>query len=91
MTVYISKMVQGYKVDPLEADKIAKELVLGYTAHVGGDEQLAPGQKMVTETGLSPLAWAVVQLRKDLIIGLWTDLPPPDNNVTLNLKDGSWK
>jgi 3',5'-cyclic AMP phosphodiesterase CpdA len=91
MTVYISKMVQGYKVDPLEADKIAKELVLGYTAHVGGDEQLAPGQKMVTETGLSPLAWAVVQLRKDLIIGLWTDLPPADNNVTLNMKDGSWK
>jgi 3',5'-cyclic AMP phosphodiesterase CpdA len=91
MTVYISKIVQGYKVDPLEADKIAKELVLGYTAHVAGDEQLAPGQKMVTETGLSPLAWAVVQLRKDLIIGLWTDLPPADNNVTLNLKDGSWK
>lgn len=91
MTIYISKLVQGYKIDPLEADKIAKELVLGYTAHVGGDEQLAPGQKMVTETGLSPLAWAVVQLRKDLIIGLWTDLPPADNNVTLNLKDGSWK
>lgn len=91
MTVYISKIVQGYKVDPVEADKISKEIVLGYVAHVGGDEQLAPGQKMVTETGLSPLAWAVVQYRKDMIIGLWTDLPPADNNITLNLKNGSWK
>jgi len=52
---------------------------------------LAPGQVMVTETGLSPLAWLVIQYRKDLIVGLWKDLPPPDNNVTLNLKDGSWK
>ena len=91
MIVYIAKKLQGYKVDPLEADKIAKEIVFSYAAHVAGDEQLAAGQTMVTETGLSPLAWAVVQYRKDNVIGLWNDLPPPDNNVTLNLKDGSWK
>jgi hypothetical protein len=91
MTVYIAKILQGYKVDLPESEKIAKEIVLGYAAHLAGDEQLAPGQTMVTETGLSPLAWAVVQYRKDMIIGLWTDLPPADNNITLNLKDGTWK
>jgi 3',5'-cyclic AMP phosphodiesterase CpdA len=91
MTEYISRIVQGYKVDRPEAQKIAKQIVLGYMAHVAGDEQLATGQTTVTETGLSPLAWAVVQYRKDMINGLWKDLPPPDNNVTLNLKDGSWK
>jgi hypothetical protein len=83
--------LQGYKVDRPEAEKIAKEIAQGFAAHYGGDEQLAAGQTMVTETGLSPLAWAVIQYRKDLITGLWKDLPPPDNNVTLNLKDGSWK
>jgi 3',5'-cyclic AMP phosphodiesterase CpdA len=83
--------LQGYKVDRPEAEKIAKEIALGFVAHTGGDEQLAPGQTTVTEAGLSPLAWLVVQYRKDLIDGLWKDLPPPDNNVTLNLKDGSWK
>ena len=91
MTVYIAAILNGYKVGPVEAEKIAKEIVLGYVAHTGGDEQLAAGQTMVTETGLSPLAWAVVQYRKDMIIGLWNDLPPPDNNVMLNLKDGNWK
>jgi len=91
MTVYIAKILQGYKVDLPESEKIAKEIVLGYAAHLAGDEQLAPGQTMVTETGLSPLAWAVVQYRKDMIIGLWTDLPPADNNIALNLKDGTWK
>ncbi len=83
--------LQGYKVDRPEAEKIAKEIAQGFAAHYAGDEQLAPGQSMVTETGLSPLAWLVIQYRKDLITGLWKDLPPPDNNVTLNLKDGSWK
>jgi len=91
MTEYITRIVQGYKIDRPEAEKIAREIVLGYMAHTAGDEQLAPGQVMVTETGLSPLAWLVIQYRKDLINGLWKDLPPPDNNVTLNLKDGSWK
>jgi len=83
--------LQGYKIERPEAEKIAKEIAVGFGAHYGGDEQLAPGQVMVTETGLSPLAWLVIQYRKDLITGLWKDLPPPDNNVTLNLKDGSWK
>ncbi|MDD5398322.1 MAG: metallophosphoesterase, partial [Dehalococcoidia bacterium] len=81
----------GYKIDRPEAEKIAQEIAVGFGAHYGGDEQLAAGQTMVTETGLSPLAWLVIQYRKDLITGLWKDLPPPDNNLTINLKDGSWK
>ncbi|MFA5400971.1 MAG: metallophosphoesterase [Dehalococcoidia bacterium] len=84
-------VLTGYKIDRPEAEKIAQEIAVGFGAHYGGDEQLAPGQTMVTETGLSPLAWAVIQYRKDLILGLWKDLPPPDNNLTINLKDGSWK
>jgi len=84
-------VLMGYKIDRPEAEKIAQEIAYGFGAHYGGDEQLAPGQTMVTETGLSPLAWAVIQYRKDLILGLWKDLPPPDNNLTINLKDGSWK
>jgi 3',5'-cyclic AMP phosphodiesterase CpdA len=91
MTEYITRMVQGYKIDRPEAEKIASQIVLGYMAHTAGDEQLASGQLTVTETGLSPLAWAVVQYRKDLINGFWKDLPPSDINVILNLKDGSWK
>jgi len=84
-------VLMGYKIDRPEAEKIAQEIAVAFGAHYGGDEQLAPGQTMVTETGLSPLAWLVSQYRKDLIVGLWNDLIPPDNNVTLNLKDGSWK
>lgn len=80
-----------YKVDRTEAEKISKEIAVAFAAHYAGDEKLAAGQQPVIESGLSPLAWIVIQMRKDLIIGLWNDLPPADNNITLNLKDGSWK
>jgi 3',5'-cyclic AMP phosphodiesterase CpdA len=86
-----TKTLQGYKIDKPEAQKIAAEIAQGFGAHYAGDEKLAQGQVMVTESGLSPLAWAVIQYRKDLIIGLWTDLPPADNNISINLKDGSFK
>lgn len=80
-----------YKVDRTEAKNISKEIAVAFAAHYAGDEKLAAGQQPVIESGLSPLAWIVIQMRKDLIIGLWNDLPPADNNITLNLKDGSWK
>jgi len=80
-----------YKVDRTEAEKISKEIAVAFAAHYAGDEKLAAGQQPVTESGLSPLGWVVIQMRKDLLIGLWNDLPPADNNITLNLKDGTWK
>lgn len=80
-----------YKVDRTEAQKISKEIAVAFGAHYAGDEKLAAGQQPVIESGLSPLAWVVIQMRKDLIIGLWNDLPPADNNITLNLADGTWK
>jgi len=33
----------------------------------------------------------VVNNRKDLVEGLWADLEPQDNNVTLDLKTGQWQ
>ena len=86
-----TKTLMGYKIGQAESENIAKQIAPAFVAHFAGDEKLAPGQQPVIETGLSPLAWAVIQYRKDLIIGLWNDLPPADNNITINLRDGSWK
>ncbi len=83
--------LMGYKIGRSEAETLSGDIAKAFEAHYGGDESLPPGQQVIRESGLSPLAWLVIQFRKDLIYGLWKDLPPPDNNVTLNLKDGSWK
>ena len=86
-----TKTLMGYKIDRAESENIAKQIAPAFVAHFAGDEKLAAGQQPVIETGLSPLAWVVIQMRKDLIVGLWNDLPPADNNITINLRDGSWK
>lgn len=89
--IAVNTLTGTYKVDRTEAENIGDEAAVAFAAHYAGDEKLAPGQQAVIESGLSPLGWVVIQMRKDLMIGLWNDLPPADNNITLNLKDGSWK
>ena len=81
---------QYYQQHPEEFQQLLESRPLVSHELVPGT-MLAPGQQPVIETGLSPLAWAVIQYRKDLIVGLWNDLEPADNNITINLKDSSWK
>jgi hypothetical protein len=89
--VTAANMIAGYGVDQAEAQKLAGQVAAATIAHLAGDEKLPAGQKAIQESGLSLRAWAGVQLRKDLVESLWKDLPPPDNNVTLDLKTGGWQ
>jgi hypothetical protein len=81
----------GYKVNQAEAEKLAGQVAEAFLAHYEGDENLPSGQEVLQISGLSIPGWVVVNFRKDMVIGLWHDLPPPDNNVTLDLKTGSWQ
>lgn len=83
--------IMGYKVDETEAQKLAVQVADAFVAHYGGNENLASGKAAIQEDGLSLMGWIVIQMRKDLVYGLWQDLPPPDLNVTLDLSTGSWK
>jgi 3',5'-cyclic AMP phosphodiesterase CpdA len=85
-----TKTLMGYKIDRAEAEKLAKEIAVAFVAHYYGDESLTAGKAAIEESGLSPLAWIVIQFRKDLVYGLWKDLPPPDNDITIELRTGTW-
>jgi UDP-2,3-diacylglucosamine pyrophosphatase LpxH len=91
ITGIATKAIMGYKVDRAEAEKLAKQVAQAFEAHYAGDEKLPAGQEAIQESGLSLPAWVVVQFRKNLVYGLWHDLPPPDNNVTIDLKTGNWQ
>lgn len=86
-----TKTIMGYKVDKPEAEMLSKQVAQAFVAHYSGDEIIKPGQQLIQEGGLSPMGWFVIQYRKDLIVGLWNDRPPQDNNVTLDLANGTWK
>jgi len=83
--------IMGYKVGQAEAEKLAEEVAQAFIAHYVGDENLPTGQEVMQTKGLSIPGRLVVFFRKDLVIGLWDDLEPPDNNVTIDLKTGSWQ
>ena len=81
----------GYGVGQSEAQMLSGQIAEAFAAHYAGDEHLPAGQVAIQEQGLSPMAWVVIQMRKDLVQGLWTDVPPGDNNVTLDMKTGGAK
>jgi len=83
--------IMEYKVKQAEAEKLAEQVAQAFLAHYAGDENLPAGQEALQSSGLSIPGWVVVNFRKDLVIGLWHDLPPPDNTVTIDLKTGSWQ
>ena len=83
--------LKGYGVGQDEAERLSTQIARAFVAHYSGGESLPAGQEMIQEQNLSPLGWVVIQMRKDLVYGLWKDLPPPDNDVTLDMKTGSWK
>jgi 3',5'-cyclic AMP phosphodiesterase CpdA len=86
-----TKTIMKYGVDQKEAAMLAKQVADAFAAHYAGDEKLAAGKDPLQQSGLSLPGWFVVQFRKDLVVGLWQDLPPADNNITINLKTGTWK
>ncbi|MGD0856979.1 MAG: metallophosphoesterase [Dehalococcoidia bacterium] len=91
VTATAASMIASYGVDGAEAQKLAAQVAQAAMAHIAGDEKLPAGQEAIHENELSLRAWVGVQFRKDLIESLWRDLPPPDNNVTLNLETGGWQ
>jgi len=86
-----TKAIMDYKVNQAEAEKLAGQVAQAFLAHYAGDENLPSGQEAMRTSGLSIPGWVVVNFRKDLVIGLWHDLPPPDNNITIDLNTGSWQ
>ncbi|HIE16840.1 MAG TPA: hypothetical protein EYP71_01430 [Dehalococcoidia bacterium] len=85
-----SRTIQEYGVAAAEADKLGRQVALAFVAHYSGDEKLATGGEAIQTKGLSLRGWLVVTYRKDLVYGLWQDLEPPDNNLTVDLTTGEW-
>jgi 3',5'-cyclic AMP phosphodiesterase CpdA len=86
-----SRTIQKFGVDKAEADSLAGQVAKAFVAHYSGDEKLPAGQVAISAEGLSTKAKFVVTNRKDLLEGLWADLEPQDNNVTIDLKTGQWQ
>jgi len=75
------------KVPVAEARSLAPRIAEAFVAHYAGDEKRPAGELLPTK-GLSLIGRIVVANRRPLVEGLWTDLPPVDNDFVLDLQTG---
>lgn len=78
------KAARAYKVPVSDADYIADQIAAAYQAHYYGDENPALRPAFSTKR-LSLWGKLVYQSQKYIIENLWRDLPPADDNITLEL------
>lgn len=79
----LDKFMVSKEQQPLISSQVSK----AYCAHLLGDEKkpLVTINKEGFGWWLTFVAW----MQKDLINGWWTDLPPKDNDVVIDLKTGA--
>ena len=85
--IMASKTLKKFKVRNEDIDTISDFVAKAYVAHLKGDE--IPPEEIISYSGLSLWSKIVTFTQKDLIYGWWTDLPPKDNNIVIDLKTGA--
>ncbi len=82
--------MEGLKVKPEAARRLAPGIADAFVAHYQGDE-VFPGGEMLPTRGIGFMGKLVVANRRSLIEGLWQDLPPADNEIVIDLTTGEWE
>lgn len=77
-----------YKVSKKARQKLSPQIADAYLAHLAGDEKKP--EVMISGRGSGIMGRIVLFFQRDLVEGWWTDLPPPDNQLVIDLEDGTW-
>ena len=82
----ITKLIEAppYAVSPADAGDLAPYLGDGLLAHYAGDEVMPDKAAAKAQTLMSSTDF-VMNLSGTMLQSIYTDLPPPDNTVTLDL------
>ncbi len=75
-----------YRVAEDQHDLINSQIAKAYAAHLNGDEKIP--ETVIDTKGFGVWLRFVAWMQEDLLEGWWTDLPPGDNNLTINLATG---
>ena len=80
------KTLISYKLNPEDAAKLSGQIADAFIAHYQGDE--VPKEKYFDMKGIGLMGRIVILVKRKLIVGLYNDLPPGDNEVTIDLNTG---
>lgn len=88
VTTKIKLMSAPYSLQEPQADMLTPHVVKALMAHYSGDEQIPAGENTFIDSLKNSKEPNLLKLGFSLKY-LWTDLFPADNNVILNLKNGT--
>jgi len=81
--------LKKFMVSEKDRRLINPQVAKAYSAHLRGDE-IKP-ETPVDKTGLGLWGRIVLSIQGELIEGWYTDLPPADNRITIDLSNGEYK
>ncbi|MFW5908852.1 MAG: metallophosphoesterase family protein [Desulfosalsimonas sp.] len=76
--------LEKHRVSEKGMEILAPQIAEAYLAHLKGDEKKP--QQVLTTKGTGLMGRVVVFFQKDLVQGWWTDLPPEDNRLAIDIK-----
>lgn len=76
--------MKKYYVSDQDADYIANYVGAAFVAHYNGDDAIA-NSPLFDENKLGVWGKLIYSQQKYVIDSLWKDLPPGDNNLTIDL------
>jgi len=86
--VMAADKLRSYKVRGDDIAKLAPQIAKAFVTHYEGDEIVSPDAELLDVKGSGIMARIVAWNRRPLIEGLWHDLEPADNNLTIDLSSG---
>ncbi len=75
-----------YRVSKEQQPLITSQVSKAYCAHLYGDEKKP--EVTINKEGFGMWLTFIAWMQKDLVNGWWTDLPPKDNDLTIDLATG---
>lgn len=86
---HVEQFLLSWHFRPKSAEKVAFQIGEAFAAHCEGDE--IPRYPPVDVEGLCLLERFLVCFRKRMVREMYNDLPPPDNNISINLQSGTFR
>jgi 3',5'-cyclic AMP phosphodiesterase CpdA len=86
-TVHLGTVaLKKYGLSAKDCAIVAPQIAEAYAAHLAGDE--VPPAKVITTKGVSLWGKIIISMKKKLLDGWQHDLPPADNELTVDLRTG---
>ncbi len=82
------KTLISYHLKPLDAAKLSGQIGDAFVTHYLGDEP--PRDHYLDMQGVGLLGRIMILFKKKMIVGLYNDLPPQDNNIVIDLGTGAF-